>query len=277
MKDEIPKQLQQNEMYLHIQRQGTQSVENPRHKRKLEFVTSKNDSHIAEVHKALTALATICAGIKYVLTGGLSIPLTLATEDPERSPLLYRKHHAVHIGLPRRNIPKIVIAGAAHNYFLFSRIAMVNTWNHKKHDWYVPLSWEDVTRISRGENLKVAGYFCKSENLRLIKMDSSTMSSHHTLDDYFDVYAEDYNRHGRLVSNDDGMRTFSGYYRGKKYTNTEGNKIALVNLAYVAMRKQKRIEKRGDIIDAYDLGMIASYIRTHPETEWKEIPSILEN
>ena len=192
-KVDLPQALESNDLYRVVQSKPAYSVWTPRHFRTLECIAFRSDPRIKQYEQALDRVATVCGDTaishqaSYVITGGLSIPLTLNAQNPEIQPEFYREHRAIHIGISRDELPKIVEEAAKHNYFLFSRSVLFGVFggSEKKQDWYVPLSWSEVNKLSEGKRLRRAlRIWSRSKNLRLVHMEYADIQPHTKITDY---------------------------------------------------------------------------------------------
>src|SRR3989344_2587243 len=119
MKREL--KLEEDSLYKKILGRGYQWVFNPVHDSSLCLLKKQeaySNSLINEYEIAIDTLAKIFEGLNsWVLTGGLAIPAAINT--------FYRKHNAMHIGLPSKDLPALLEKASENNYYLFERKWMI--------------------------------------------------------------------------------------------------------------------------------------------------------
>src|SRR3989344_92427 len=256
-------ELTNDPLYRRLCNKGGQIVINPRHPGTLHCITDEHDPHIAEYKRALDEIARMGEHLAgWVLTGGFAIPATLGQ--------FYRRHRAIHLGVESAALPALLNAVSEQGYYPFARTQMKRISETQKRDIYIPLTPEEIQKLSRLEKLEstMMGLGDKSENIRLIKMFSEIITPHEDLLSYLDLYIHR-DQGDKLLSNDDKPRPLQRYFEGESYHTSNGRALHIVNLSYLKTIKKERYEKNRrswvknrkerSKTDQYDLQKIAEY------------------
>jgi len=133
------------------------------------------------LHKSVDRLAEILENNnKWVLSGGLSIPLSLGIN-------FYRKHRDIDIGLPREALPEILGEAEKEGYALFSRLAMAKISPTRKIDLYKQVSAEEAVESYKSASPDDVDRGMKNIRLVMTDVEGKIISSGDILD-YFDIY-----------------------------------------------------------------------------------------